>query len=77
MNSARTEMTADPIAVFLAGVFVGFTVGPQLVHVARLVIQARAIEIAQTALDRLVTVTNQGLSGIQLAKSRENYPTGE
>lgn len=44
----------DPVIVFLAGAFVGATIGPQVVTIAKGMIASRSNEIAQVLVDRFI-----------------------
>jgi hypothetical protein len=59
MSTGSTKLPADPIIVFLAGAFVGVTVGPQVVKVARETFEARSGELVSVALDQLITSLKQ------------------
>lgn len=63
MNQQQTEQTnpeqlpaflADPLVVFLAGVFAGVVAGPQLLTIGRDMVKERGSELAAIAIDRFV-----------------------
>ena len=54
MNSRLSEVKGDPIIAFLAGAFVGLTVGPQIMAVASRSLTARADEIVEAVIDRFL-----------------------
>lgn len=54
-QQSETAFPADPIIVFLAGVFTGIVAGPQLLVVGRDMIKARGSEFAAIAIDRFVS----------------------
>ncbi len=55
MENKGLRLPADPVVVFLAGVYVGLTVGEHILREARFLIETRSVELASVFIDRLLS----------------------
>ena len=54
MENKGLRLPPGPVVVFLAGMYVGLTVGERMVRVARYLIETRAVELGSVFIDRLL-----------------------
>ena len=65
MENKGLRLPGDPVVVFLAGAYVGLTVGERMVRMARYMIEVRSVELAAIFIDRLLSeIRTERVEGI-------------